>query len=72
MRVWSKEKDVAAVANTCSNELACTAAKAVCDKVDYDCAVGCCDTDLCNAGSPVSFSMFLMTVCSALGLALLK
>ena len=71
MRVWAKKGDTTAVVNSCSNESLCkTAEDAKCD-VDK-CAVGCCDTDLCNAGSPVSFSMFLMTVCCTLGLALLK
>ena len=72
MRTWMKKSDVKAVVNSCTNEAGCKAAEAVCDKADFDCKVGCCDTDLCNAGSPVSFSMFLMTVCSALGLVLLK
>jgi len=71
MRLWNKDGDAKAVINSCSNELLCKIAKdAKCDK--DDCAAGCCDTDLCNAGSPVSFSVFLMTVCTALGLALLK
>ena len=71
MRVWTKKDGSAAVVSSCSNELLCKAAEdAKCDA--DDCAVGCCDTDLCNAGSPVSLSVFLMTVCCALGLALLK
>ena len=72
MRTWAKKGDATAVVNNCANEATCKAAKDVCDKSDDDCAVGCCDSDLCNAGAPVSFSVFLMTVCSALGLALLK
>ena len=74
MRVWGKKDDTTAVISSCSNELLCKAAeKDVDDKCEVDkCAVGCCDTDLCNAGSPVSFSVFLMTVCCTLGLALLK
>ena len=62
--------DARAVANSCTNEAGCKLAEEICDEAD--CKVGCCDTDLCNAGSPVSFSVFLMTVYSALGLALLK
>ena len=72
MRTWAKQGDVTAVGQSCTNDAGCKAAEAVCDKAGGDCKVGCCDTDLCNAGSPVAFSMFLMTVCSALGLALLK
>ena len=70
MRVWVKNGDTTTVANSCSNESACKAAEDA--KCDGKCAVGCCDTDLCNAGSPVSFSMFLTTVCCTLGLALMK
>ena len=73
MRVWTKSGDVTAVANTCSTDALCKGAKDACDAVkDGDCAAGCCGTDLCNAGSSASFSVFLMTVCSVLGLALLK
>ncbi len=72
MRTWAKKDSNTAVVQSCSNDAACTTTKDACDNGDGDCAVGCCDSDLCNAGSPVSFSVFLMTVCSALGLALLK
>ncbi|XP_078377340.1 uncharacterized protein LOC144660559 isoform X3 [Oculina patagonica] len=73
MRTWAKKDDATAVVNSCSNDASCKAAQDVCDKSsDGECAVGCCDTDLCNAGSHISFSVFLMTVCAALGLALLK
>jgi len=71
MRVWAKSGDAKAVVNSCTNDSLCKLAENAKCQVD-DCAVGCCDTDLCNAGSPVSFSVFLMTVCTALGLALLK
>ena len=72
-RTWSKVKDVTAVVQSCATEASCDLLKKQCDDAkDGDCAVGCCDTDLCNAGSIVSFSVSLMTVCSALGLALLK
>jgi len=70
MRTWAKVNDVTAVVNSCSNEATCKSNEDA--KCDGKCAVGCCDTDLCNVGSPVSFSVFLMTVCSALGLVLLK
>ena len=73
MRTWAKKDDATAVVQSCGNDATCKALKEKCDEVtDGKCAVGCCDTDLCNGGSPVSFSVFLMTVCSALGLALLK
>ena len=72
LRTWVKKDGAKGVTNSCSSEAGCKAAEEICDKADYDCKVGCCDEDLCNAGSPVSFSVFLTTVCSALGLALLK
>ena len=73
IRIWSKKDGDTGVINSCSNEALCKSFKDKCDEsTEGDCAVGCCDTDLCNAGSPVSFSMILMTVCSALGLALVK
>ena len=72
MRTWAKKDDTTSVTNTCTNDAGCKLAEAVCEKLDEKCAVGCCDTDLCNAGSSVSFSVFLLTVCSALGLALMK
>lgn len=73
MRTWAKKDGDTAVINSCGNDATCKELKDKCDDVkDGDCAVGCCDSDLCNASSPVSFSMFLMTICSALSLALLK
>ncbi|KAL9968468.1 hypothetical protein ACROYT_G026846 [Oculina patagonica] len=74
MRTWAKNDDGdTAVVQSCGTDATCKTLKDKCDEVtEGKCAVGCCDTDLCNAGSPVSFSMFLMTVCAALGLALLK
>ena len=72
-RTWAKKDDVTVVANSCGNEETCKELKKICDDAKGGkCAVGCCDTDLCNAGSPVSFSVFLMTVSAALGLALLN
>ena len=76
-RSWSRRGDVNAVGNDCANEAACDAAKEFCDKLkdsikDYKCGVGCCTGDGCNAGSPVTFSFFLLIVSSVLGLALMK
>ncbi|KAL9985360.1 hypothetical protein ACROYT_G007754 [Oculina patagonica] len=73
IRTWLHKDGNTAVGNDCTNQLGCDLAQTVCDNVDseVDCKVGCCSSDECNAGSPVSFSIFLMTVCSALGLALL-
>ena len=71
IRVWVKKDDVTAVANSCADR--CAEAKKICDNVkEGKCAVGCCDSDYCNAGSSYSSSVTLMTVTSALGLALLK
>ena len=73
MRTWVKKDDVARVVNSCSQKILCEAAEKLCDdSSEGDCAVGCCETDECNAGSSVSFSVFMITVCSVLGLALLK
>ena len=73
IRTWAKVDDITTIQNLCGNDAACTTIKELCDKSSKGkCAVGCCDTDLCNAGSPVSFSLFLITVSPALVLALLK
>lgn len=73
MRVWAKKDGKTRVENSCINSFGCDLAKKACDDVkDGECAVGCCDSDYCNAGSSVSVSVILMTVSSALGLALLK
>lgn len=73
MRTWTKKDGDTVVIASCGNEATCKVLKKKCDdSKDGDCAVSCCDTDLCNAGSSVSFSVLLMTVCSVLGLALLK
>ena len=72
MRTFIKKDGVTAVSNECTNQLGCDLAQAVCDNLDdVTCKVGCCDEDECNVGSHVSFNVFLLTVCSALGLALL-
>ena len=74
MRLWAKKDDETKVAETCTTKALCDAAKKACDDNtdDGDCAVGCCDSDYCNAGWSASFGVFLMTVCSVLSLALLK
>ena len=73
IRTWAKKDDETLVVNQCGTEADCKTLKDACDKTkEGKCAVGCCDKDLCNAGPPVSFSLFLTAVCSALGLALLK
>ena len=76
-RGWTKSGDVNTVENICANEAVCEAAKVLCDQrkdtvKDYKCGVGCCSSDGCNAGSPVTFSFFLLIVSSVLGLALMK
>ncbi|KAL9953716.1 hypothetical protein ACROYT_G041172 [Oculina patagonica] len=73
-RTWAKDDDGnTAVVQSCGTDATCKLLKDKCDEVAVgECAIGCCDTDLCNAGSSVSFSVFLMTICSILGLALLK
>ena len=76
-RIWSKKDDVNTVMNGCANEVYCKAQKELCDKLkdtvkDFKCGVGCCFSDGCNAGSPVTFSFFLLIVSSVLGLALMK
>ena len=71
IRTWLHKDGKTIVSNACTNQLGCDLAQAVCDNVDdeVDCKVGCCTDDECNAGSPLSFSIVLLTVCSALGLA---
>ena len=76
-RVWTKTGDVKTVSNGCANEASCKSQKELCDKLkdtvkDFKCGVGCCFSDGCNAGSPVTFSFFLLIVSSVLGLALMK
>lgn len=77
IRIWSKKDDANAVGNDCANKAVCDTAENLCDKLednikDYKCGVGCCFSDGCNAGSPVTFSFFLLIVSSVLGLALMK
>lgn len=75
IRAWRETGNKTIVSNYCGTEALCEAAKNACngwEKTFNNCAVDCCDSDYCNAGSSVSFSVFLMTISSALGLALLK
>ncbi|KAJ7394130.1 hypothetical protein OS493_003808 [Desmophyllum pertusum] len=75
-RQWLHKDGATSVANTCSSQLGCGLAEALCksleDGNDVDCASACCSTDACNAGSTASISVLLLTVCSFIGLALLK
>ena len=72
MREFYKKDSAALVANSCSNQLGCYQAIIGCGRYnDVTCKVSCCDEDECNVGSHVSFNVFLLTVCFALGLALL-
>lgn len=72
-RSFLKKDSETHVLNTCSNQLGCDLAQAVCDNYgdDMTCKIGCCDENECNAGSQVSFNAILLTACSTLGLALL-
>ena len=73
IRVWGKKDDVTSVANYCGDSSTCEKLKKNCDEIkEGKCAVGCCDSDYCNVGSSYSASVILMTVTSALGLALLN
>ena len=72
-RTFLEKDGTTLVTNDCTNQFGCNLAQSVCDNYadDITCKVGCCDEDACNVGSPVSFNVILLTVCSALGLALL-
>ena len=73
MRTWAKKDGNTVVTNSCVSKSVCDTSKKACDdNSEGDCAVGCCQTDECNASSSVSFSAFVIAVCSAVGLALLK
>jgi len=74
VRTLVKTDDSTVVSNTCTTQMGCDSAQAVCDNYAagrVTCKVGCCDEDACNVGSHVFFNVFLLTVCSALCLALL-
>ncbi|PFX13879.1 uncharacterized protein LOC111345489 isoform X2 [Stylophora pistillata] len=78
LRYWQKTKDNDAIVHSgCTTEDYCDAQKSACDKAkdtlkDYQCAVGCCSDDGCNAGSSLTFSIILLAMCTFLGLELLK
>ena len=70
IRIWAKKDNKVHVGNSCGD---CEDIKKGCDELkDVKCAVGCCDSDYCNAGSSYSSSVILMIITSALGLALLN
>ena len=72
LRLFLKKDRSTAVVNACTNQAGCVLLEAFCDNVDdLTCKVGCCGKDACNVGSHVSFNVILLTVSSALGLALL-
>jgi len=72
VRSFAKKDSASFVWNSCSNQLDCYRKIINCGLYnDVTCKVSCCDEDGCNMGSHVSFSVFLLTACSALGLALL-
>ena len=77
LRSWAEKDGVHTVANTCNNKGGCDLTTNLCntmkDTIDgYECGVACCTEDECNAGSPVTFSLFLLIVSSVLSLALMK
>ena len=73
IRSFLKEDGNTIVRNACTNQLGCDLAQTICDHYDdkITCKIGCCDDDACNVGSHVSFNVFLLSVCSALGMALM-
>lgn len=71
LRKWIKKDDKTAVMNACATQNTCDVEKKACDEISGDCAVGCCESDECNAGSTVTFSAVLITMCSVLGPALM-
>lgn len=76
MRTYYRKDGNTAVGNSCADQLDCSFSQEFCEiwednDGDVSCKIGCCTSDLCNAGSPPSFSIFLVTVCSALGRAIL-
>lgn len=72
MRAFYKKDSAALVQNSCSNQVRCYQTIIGCGRYnDVTCKVSCCDDDECNVGSHVAFNVFLLTLCFALGLALL-
>ena len=72
MRTKSEALGIKAVSTSCATQDTCSASESACDKTETCKDVVCCDTDNCNAGSAVSFSVFLVAICYAVGLALMK
>ncbi|XP_078355823.1 uncharacterized protein LOC144640598 [Oculina patagonica] len=78
MLYWTIKDKQAVAMSTCADKMFCDATKQACSNSSAaaaDCAVRCCETDECNAVSPAashSFSVFLMSFCSVLGLALIN
>ena len=74
MKVYAKDNDgKERIGRACSNKDRCEGVKEGCqeakkDKTVSDCASGCCDTDLCNAGSAPSFSVLVITLCALFSL----
>ena len=74
MKGYGKDNDgKEMISRACGNKVICEAAKEVCKKAKEDkklaeCDVGCCDTDLCNAGSAPSFSVLVITLCALFSL----
>ncbi|KAL9951834.1 hypothetical protein ACROYT_G044569 [Oculina patagonica] len=49
---WAKKDDITSLVKLCSTKSQCDVVKKSCDEMtDGQCAVNCCDTDECNAGS---------------------
>ena len=66
---YTKADGKETIGRNCTTKPLFDLAKAACKKLkeakkDAECDVGCCDTDLCNAGSAPSFSVVLITLCS--------
>jgi len=71
MRSFLKKDSATYVRNSCSDELSCNQEIIGCGQYSgVTCKVSCCDADECNMGSHVSFNVFLLSTCSALGLGL--
>lgn len=72
MRKWTERSGVRKVENRCSDRHRCIGEKKACEDMNGKSKLSCCDKSECNAGSALFDSVFLLTVCSVLTLALLK
>ncbi|XP_078350984.1 uncharacterized protein LOC144635774 isoform X1 [Oculina patagonica] len=72
IRSWYGAGNYTTVSNACGTDSTCEDLKGTCGVTKAFCDVGCCYRDLCNEGSPLSFSVFLMVVCFSVGQAILK